>query len=343
MSASSRLTEKWINRGLWLVSFVFAGFLIGLGSLVVQDLPKVQNVPTVEQYLDPAASNSLKFLVIEKEKAIASVRKEQETEYQNFGIIQAKHAKSKENFNNWLATRQTTQDSGQNEEVLTRTKALEKEQVQITEQEQKMRSKDLEIQKLQTDLQQTRQQQSELDNEAYKKVEEVSRWNQMKVFFYRLALTLPLLLIAAWLFVKKRKSQHWPFVWGFVFFALFAFFVELVPYLPSYGGYIRYVVGIILTFFIGHYAIKALQNYLEKQRKAEAMPNTQNKEKLNYELAQQRLSRSICPGCERPVDLKDVTRNFCMHCGTCVFNNCTTCNTRKNAFSKYCHSCGAAG
>jgi hypothetical protein len=38
---SSRLTEKWINRGLWLISLVFASFLIGLGGLVVEDLPKV--------------------------------------------------------------------------------------------------------------------------------------------------------------------------------------------------------------------------------------------------------------------------------------------------------------
>ena len=54
------------------------------------------------------------------------------------------------------------------------------------------------------------------------------------MFLYRLMLTLPLLVIAGW-----------PFVWGSICFALFAFFVELVPYLPSYGGYIRYVVGII--------------------------------------------------------------------------------------------------
>ena len=46
-------------------------------------------------------------------------------------------------------------------------------------------------------------------------------------------LLVPLLALAGWLFVKQRRSTWWPFVWGFIFFALFAFFVELVPYLPD--------------------------------------------------------------------------------------------------------------
>ena len=44
MSKTLRLSEKWFNRGLWLVAFLFAWFLTGLGSTIVGDLPQMKAV-----------------------------------------------------------------------------------------------------------------------------------------------------------------------------------------------------------------------------------------------------------------------------------------------------------
>ena len=166
---------------------------------------------------------------------------------------------------------------------------------------------------------------------------------ELRVFLYRLALTLPLLVMAGWLFVKKRKSTYWPFVWGFILFAVFAFFVELVPYLPSYGGYVRYIVGIVVTALVGRQAIVSLNRYLEKQKLAEQLPDAQRREELSYETALTRLSKSVCPGCERPVDLKNTAIDFCPHCGIGLFDHCFKCSTRKSAFARFCHACGVTG
>jgi predicted RNA-binding Zn-ribbon protein involved in translation (DUF1610 family) len=145
---------------------------------------------------------------------------------------------------------------------------------------------------------------------------------ELRVFGYRLALTLPLLGVAGWLFAKKRQSTWWPFVWGFIYFALFAFFVELVPYLPSYGGYVRYVVGIVITVLVGRQAIVALNRYLEKQKQAEAMPDVERRKELSYDTALARLAKKVCPGCERPVDLTNTAIDYCPHCGICLFDRC---------------------
>ena len=180
----------------------------------------------------------------------------------------------------------------------------------------------------------------ELEGAAQQKLTAEMRKVELRVFLYRLALTLPLLAVAGWLFKKKRHGTWWPFVWGFIFFALFAFFVELVPYLPSYGGYVRYVVGIVVTVLVGRQAIVALNRYLERQRAAEQLPDAQRREELSYDTALARLAKGVCPGCERGVDFKNEKIDFCPHCGIGLFDRCGHCATRKSAFAKFCHACG---
>ena len=104
----------------------------------------------------------------------------------------------------------------------------------------------------------------------------------------------------------------------------------------------RYIVGIVLTVIGGRYAIQALQRYLERQKQAEAQPAQTRQREMDYDQAQARMTKNICPGCERTVDMKDGKTDFCPHCGLCLFDRCSKCSTRKNAFARYCYSCGAS-
>ncbi len=119
-------------------------------------------------------------------------------------------------------------------------------------------------------------------------------------------------------------------------------FIELAAYhLPSYGGYVRYVVGLGVTALIGRYAILALNRYLERQQLAESMPDQARRKELDYDVALARLAQSVCPGCERPVELKNNSIDFCPHCGIGLFEHCGHCNARTSVFARFCHACGA--
>ncbi|MDD2610834.1 MAG: serine endopeptidase [Giesbergeria sp.] len=342
MSKALRLSEKWFHRGLWLVALVFASFLIGLGGTLVGDLPKVEARLQLDDFLDRAAAQQLreqlKAARNAEQEAQSALEQAQLQRHKARGEVQA----TRESLQSWLATRSVTQRAEHDPEVLIRTQALDllkqaERQAQRDEEAQQQAALDARQQ-----ASATQQRLSQLEAQGYEQLRAEQRKVELRVFLYRLALTLPLLVLAGWLFVRQRQSTYWPFVWGFILFALFAFFVELVPYLPSYGGYVRYVVGIAMTVLVGRYAILALNRYLERQKQAEALPDAQRREELSYDVALTRLAKGVCPGCERAVDLKDEQIDFCPHCGIGLFDHCGPCQTRKSAFARFCHHCGTA-
>ncbi|MGQ2965789.1 serine endopeptidase [Methylophilus sp.] len=342
MSKGVRLSEKWFNRALWMVAIIFAWFLTGLGQNVIGDLPRVETSYTTEHFVNHRKIDPLRTEL----KVLARQRQTlaDQLEQVNLQLLirQKDYQAARSLFDNWVATRDVTKQEEQDEELVSRTRALDT--LKVLERDSEKAVED--IQQKQTDIS---QRETQLDTQVYaleddarERFDEAYQSQATRVFLYRLLLTLPLLALAAWLFANKRKSQYWPFVWGFILFALLAFFVELVPYLPDYGGYIRYLVGIIVTVAGGRYAIVALQNYLEQQKSTEAQPEFKRREELSYDTALARLAKGICPGCERSVDLKNEQNDFCNHCGICLHNYCVACHSRKNAFAKFCHKCGTA-
>ena len=340
MSKALRLPEKWFRRGLWLVALFFASFLIGLGSLVVEQLPQAAPVQELEDFIPAPQAQQVQAQLHTARTAERQADKARDTAQLQYDAERARYQSAREAFDNWVSTRQATARPEQDAELIARTQALdalkakEDAQRQALEQHEKARLAAAQAHAA------AQQQWQSLQDAARPQWQAALRANELRVFLYRLALTLPLLFVAGWLFARHRKGTWWPFVWGFIFFALFAFFVELVPYLPDYGGYVRYIVGIVLTVLLGRYAIVALNRYLERQKLQEALPERERRKELSYDLALERLGKGVCPGCERMVDLKNPEIDFCPHCGIGLFDHCAACQTRKSAFARYCHACG---
>lgn len=342
MSKGLRFTEKWLQRALWLVAFAFAAFLIGLGSAIVGNMRDVERELTLEEFMNPAQVAALRA---EQEKAkdqhdTAQLAVEQAT--QKHEVARANTRTARETLDNWLATRRATARPDQDPELITRTKALDVLEAQEREALAAVQAQQQVLLDADQVQQRARDRWDKMEEPARAAFMDAAQGQELRIFLYRLLLTLPLLVLAGWMFARKRKGTYWPFVWGFIIFALFTFFFELVPYLPSYGGYVRYLVGIILTFLVGRYAILSLQRYLARQKEAEALPDVQRRRTLSYDTALARLGKGVCPGCERPVDLKDASLDYCPHCGIGLFDRCGCCSSRKNAFARFCFSCGTA-
>ncbi|SDR69587.1 double zinc ribbon domain-containing protein [Pseudomonas oryzae] len=341
MNKAQRRSEKFFRLALWAVAVVFAGFLINLGGALVRNLPLVEQRYAVEDFIDAAASQRIeqeikqqRNLAEEAEDAVEQSRLKLEAAEQNSQT-------ARDSLSAWLASRQVTQQAERDAELLQRTEALEHLQLAERQSRAAVEAEQQRLLDARQAQQRAQRQLDELRSAAFEQMSSEQSAQELKVFLTRLALTLPLLLIAGWLFARQRQSTWWPFVWGYIYFALFVFFVELVPYLPSYGGYVRNIVGVVITVLVGRQAIISFNRYRQRQLEAEARPDAERRQQISYDTSLLRLAKKVCPGCERPVELDNPQIDFCPHCGLSLFDHCTQCQTRKSAFARFCFACGA--
>ncbi len=341
MIKGARVPEQAYRIVLWVVSLVFAGFIIGLGNLVIGDLPLVEQQAVPDRVIESPRAPQVRRELDEVHTQQGQINDKLEIER-----LQLDHAKTaseagSDSFHTWIEARTATTNPQQDPEVLARTHALE--QLKGNERTIQTAINDLESQQLPLNQRETalEAEQGRLGAQAEPMREKALFGEEMRVFLLRLAITLPMLLVAGWLTLKKRQSEYWPLARGFVISAIFVFFVELVPYLPSYGGYVRYGVGIVGTLIVGHFLIRNMRSYLAKRQAAEQQGEEERRKLVSHDEAFKKMAAKVCPGCDRPIASMDGTEsNFCVHCGMTLFDHCSHCETRKMAFFRYCLACG---
>jgi predicted RNA-binding Zn-ribbon protein involved in translation (DUF1610 family) len=341
MFKSLRVPERLFSIAMWAVSIVFAGFLIGLGAKVVGELPGVDQSLSADQFMDQGRLVPIRVRSSALRDEVKAVDNRRNTAALIVDSSGTTIDNRKQAYENWRSTRTATSDPTQDPEGIAKTRELERLLAQQAAAQKVVEVQDARRLVIMQALDSLQEAESALREDALPRYNRAQFQRELKVFGIRLAITLPLLLIGIWLIARKRKSQYWPLARGFVLFAAFAFFVELVPYLPSYGGYVRYIVGIVLTLIAGHYVIQAMQRYVAKRHVVEQQTETERRQSLGYEDALRKMSANMCPGCERAIaGGPNATTNFCVHCGMKLYDKCASCDTRKNAFFQYCPSCG---
>ncbi|MDF0605590.1 serine endopeptidase [Neisseriaceae bacterium TC5R-5] len=344
MSSTQSLSrpEKWIRLASWLVALVFAGFLIALGNLVISDLFYVPQggPPKLSVFEKQAGVAALEQQHTALQQQTKSLQNKQELLSETRAQLERHYQTQRKGLANWLASSEVSGDANQHIEVKRRTLALDELQAQILSWQQKedqLNQQLITLRQQQTSLTLRMDQHKE---HAYQQYQQALQSFELKVFALRLAVVLPLLLLAVWLFIRYRQHRYWFFVYGFGLFSLFAFFVELLPYLPSFGGYVRLIVGIALTVFAGMRMIQAFQRYAEHKRQELQQSQSSRAQQVLYTEALSAYQKKNCPSCEHQYNIAGEDADYCIHCGLQLFKICG-CNARNFAFFPFCKKCGS--
>ena len=341
---SRRQLSKLFNLVLFGISIIFAYFLLQMGSLIIKDIPKVGVKLTINDFINEKALKKI-------DDQLEIIESKQEMLQLEMNALEARREGiernidlEKSNYTAVLASRYVTEDDKTNPRVEIFREKLENERKKLKSANRQISDLALQITTKKNEIRKQNQAKRDIIRKAKKKQEDANRSNTLKAFLIRLAFILPLLGIAYFLFKRYRKSVYWPFVFGWGYFALFAFFVELVPYLPDYGGYVRSTVGVLICLLIGKGVIQKLQAYLEQKRKSELEGEEKRRSKLqekesSLEVTFGKIAKNICPSCDRK--FMDIEYKFCMFCGLCIKRECPQCHKLQISFNQYCLECGA--
>jgi hypothetical protein len=330
---------------MWAISLAFASFLSGLGARLIADLPGVDQSVNVSDFVDQRAQAASVATATRLAARRTAVEPQRDSAQLAARAAQNAATSAKARFDAWVATRTATTDPAQDPEVVRRTREVEAAQATARDAQAAVERWDAELLQLEQQAAQESRTQQALRDAASPQYERARFGQELTVFGIRLALTLPLLFVAGWMVRTKRASPWWPLHRGFVLFALMAFFVELVPYLPSYGGYVRSIVGVIACIVAGRWAIRWMQAYLARRAEDEQRNEAERRQSLRSEDALKRMALNVCPGCERPLAAEKDNgsgkpTNFCVHCGMKLYDSCAGCGSRTNAFFTFCAVCG---
>jgi len=343
IQGSSRRIENFSKIVHFSIALILGVFLSALGNKVLDDLDDWYVPPALEDYKDAALINRIKSdpdLISKKKVEFNEKRSQFESGYANSS---RKYDAEKASFDNWIKSRETLGDPNQDPEIRGKLEKLDELNGIKSSWQQKIESMDDSLTNYSARESRVKQELLEQEQIAKEKFNSDLRTYRLKIFMIRLVFALPLLGLGLFLFIKYRETKYKAFVWGVIFFSLYVFFVGLVPYLPSYGGYIRYIVGILVTVLVGYYLIKQITIYFEK-KKAELQKSMEERvDTIQYQTAIKSYQLHSCPSCEKDYHLingTDAKPNFCFHCGLLLFKNCKNCGQRNYAHFEYCTSCG---
>lgn len=344
-------TRTMVN---WVIAIVLAGFLIGLSITVIDDIDQTVNFPVRTEYTDQQLDSKFEKERENIERQLSVLAESEQNIGQMIEIANRNKDAEQESFDNWIKTRSTLGKAEQDPEVLKRIATVDEYKEIVLSWEAQQDSIQLLKKPLYARLDEIRESEYKESQRVDKIYYSVINKYDLKVFLIRLLFAAPILALGIFFFVRKRHHKYSPLFMGFTLFSVYIFFFGLVPYLPSYGGYVRYTVGVLLTIGLGYYAIKRLRAYQERKA-AELKSSTEERAKrMEGERAEKAFNNHVCPSCGKDFLLKAwespksdsqmlrvaPTSNYCRYCGMQLMKKCSHCEQANYAHLPFCVNCG---
>ncbi len=337
-----------------IISLILCFFLILLSNKIISDLDSTIERPDFENFVNKTKKADIDKIISIKNTEIEQLNNQKTMMEKMILTAKTNYENEKQSFDNWIAARKTLQAPDKDKEVIQRAKNID----EYFKVEQSWR---LQVDSISNKINTLEESKNELYKEndseyavAQKKFDQAYKWFELRVFLVRLLFVLPILGIGVFFFIRFRNHKFSPLFMGFVYFSVYCFFFGLLPYLPSYGGYVHYTVGILLSIGIGYYAIKNLRLYLERKRAELESSSEERAKNVHSETAEKALENHICPSCGKDFFLKKwehpntnaenevfkTITDFCRHCGLVLFKKCEKCSHKNFAHIPYCSNCG---
>ncbi|MGQ9863911.1 MAG: hypothetical protein ACUVRD_05465 [Bacteroidia bacterium] len=271
-----------------------------------------------------------------------------------FSLASRQKELAQEAFDNWLRAQRNIRSPGTDKELDQRMQQVQNAHAILLSWENRRRLLEAQRESLHAQLNHVHKTHQRLYEKALQAYQEQKALYDLRIFLLRLLITFPLLGLGIFWAVRKRQSPYWPLYRGILWAGVIVFFWKLYPYLPDYGYYVRYGVGLGLAVGGGYYVLREIQRYLQARQSLQKETATHKLKRLELDKVIDYYRQQMCPSCERKLALKPweaplladaPLQNmpmYCRYCGTALYTKCKACGKVTPALFPYCMHCGVS-
>ncbi len=348
VNPADELRKKAVRTSpvLWILGFVFACFLGALGTRVLTDIARAFREPYGEEFRAAVrALNDERSAAARApdERRLRIDRAERDLEDEERTLRSAEAS-----FSSWLRARATLGGSeGEDREVRARRDKLD----QLRSERDKMaadlsRLRDAPDPRL-AKLKDLDERIAAAERAADDEWSAAHRAWATKVLAARLAIVVPVWLLAGFLWTRRQRSRYPTLLWGYFAFSVWTLVFGVWPFLPHYGGYLPLAIGsagavwgsISLVRFFNKRAPLRRRRIVDASLARHHCPACDH----DFLLARE-IGLDLAPGRKgavRHYDARSLRPRHCPSCGLELWGPCPSCKEEQLLLQPGCSLCGA--